>query len=145
MTFYENVKSILLNKIEDMAQTPWLFANNPHVDFTRKRKMDFETLIRSVISMESGSVKHELLKFFDFDHDTLSPSAFHQQRRKLLPEAFPYLFRQFTSPELFTVPQTRSKKRCFRGIRSTIVQSDQSPPIFGHGDAQKRAQQARKR
>jgi len=96
MTFYENVKSILLSKIEDMAQTPWLFANNPHVDFTRKRKMDFETLIRSIISMESGSVKHELLKFFAFDHDTLSPSAFHQQRRKLLPEAFPHLFREFT-------------------------------------------------
>ena len=97
MTFYESVKSILLCKISEMAQTPWLFANNPNVDFTRKRKMDFEALIRSLISMESGSVKHELLKLFDFSPDTLSSSAYHQQRRKLLPEALPHLFQQFTS------------------------------------------------
>ena len=97
MTFYENVKLILLSKIKEMALTPWLFANNPMIDFTRKRKMDFEMLIRSLISMESGSLKHELLKLFDFSPDTLSPSAYHQQRCKLLPEALPHLFRQFTS------------------------------------------------
>jgi hypothetical protein len=109
MKFFENVKSILLEKIKDMAQTPWLFANNPRVDFSRKRKMDFETLIRSLISMESGSLKHELLKFFDFKPDTLSQSAYHQQRCKLLPEALPHLFRQFSSS--FPIELYRGKYR----------------------------------
>ena len=95
MTFYENVKSLLLRKIKDMANTPQIFANNPIADFTRKRKIDFENLIRSVISMEGGTVKHELLKYFDFDTDTLTPSAYYQQRCKIHPDTFPFLFRQF--------------------------------------------------
>jgi hypothetical protein len=97
MAFYENVKSVLLDKIKDMAQTPWIFANNPLADFKRKRKMDFENLLRSIISMESGTVKHELLKHFDYDPETLTPSAYYQQRCKLHPDAFPYLFKQFLS------------------------------------------------
>ena len=97
MTFYENVKSTLLRAINEMAQEPWLFANNPHIDFTRKRKMDFESLVRCVISMEGGTLRHELLKFHDFDPDTLSQSAYCQQRQKLAPETFPYLLKRFTS------------------------------------------------
>ena len=104
MTFYENVKATLLNIINEMAQVPALFAKNPDADFTRIRKMDFATLIRSIISMEGGSVKHELLKLFDFDPDTMTTSAFYQQRCKILPETFPFLAKQFLAsfqPKLY--------------------------------------------
>lgn len=97
MTYPEQVKSYLWDDIREMSQFPWLFANNPAADFSRHRKLDFENLLRFLVSMESGTTSHELLKYFDFSLDTLSSSAFYQQRQKLLIEAFPYLLRQFNS------------------------------------------------
>ena len=97
MTFPEQVKARLWGHISVMAENPGRFAINPDTDFTRKRKMDFESLLRSIISMEGGSVKHELYKFFDFDPDTLTPSAFYQQRCKIHPDTFPFLAKQFLS------------------------------------------------
>jgi len=97
MNFPEQVKARLWGDISVMAENPGRFAMNPDADFTRKRKMDFESLLRSIISMEGGSIKHELFKLFDFDPDTLTPSAFYQQRRKIHPDTFPFLAKQFLS------------------------------------------------
>ena len=47
--------------------------------------------------MESGSLKKELLDYFQFSVDTPSASAFCQQRNKLLLEAFQFLFYEFNS------------------------------------------------
>jgi len=91
MSYAKQVKEFLWNTISDMAENPWLFARNPNADFTRKRKLDFENLMRFLISMQSGTTGHELLKYFDYNTDTASVSAFYQQRRKLLTEAFQFL------------------------------------------------------
>jgi hypothetical protein len=80
-----------------MARTPWKFAKNPDTDFTRNRKLDFEDLLKFLISKESDNTANELLKFFDYDADTVSNSAFYQQRKKLLPDALPYLLHSFNS------------------------------------------------
>ena len=95
MAFFETVKSALWGIVQNMSKTTWRFAKNPDRDFKRRRKMDFENLVRMVISMEGGTVKHELLKYFDYDPNTMTPSAFYQQRCKLHPDTFPYLFKQF--------------------------------------------------
>ena len=97
MNYPSQVKTFLWDTISDMAENPWLFARNPNADFTRKRKLDFENLLRFIISMESGSTNHELLKYFDFAPDTISASAFYQQRKKLLLDAFYFLMHQFNS------------------------------------------------
>ena len=97
MNFPRHVKSLLWDDIHKMSENPWWFAKNPAADFSRKRKLDFENLIRFFISMESGTTNHELLKHFDYGVDTPSVSAFYQQRKKLIPEAFSYLLRQFNS------------------------------------------------
>lgn len=97
MTFAERVKNEMLSLIKETASTPWLFAENPGVDFSRKRKLDFETTIQCILSMESGSLQKELLDFFDFNSETPSASAFSQQRSKLLPETFEFLFHEFNS------------------------------------------------
>ena len=97
MTYPELVKSNLLGEINKMAEAPWRFAKNPDADFTRNRKLDFENLIRFLISKESDNTANELLKFFDYDVNTISNSAFYQQRKKLLPQALPYLNYQFNS------------------------------------------------
>lgn len=97
MTFANQVKNNLLQDISDMAQFPWLFSKNPETDFSRNRKIDFQSLLHFCICMEASSTRHELLKYFSYDPATPSNSAFHQQRSKLLPETFPFLFRQFNS------------------------------------------------
>jgi len=47
--------------------------------------------------MGSDTTNNELLKYFNYSTDTLSNSAFYQQRKKLLPDTFSYLLRQFNS------------------------------------------------
>ena len=83
MTNSEKIKQILLSEIEKMNQHREDFCRHPGTDFTRDRKISFDTLLHFQISMESGSVNHELLKYFNFDAGTPSLSAFYQQRAKL--------------------------------------------------------------
>ena len=80
-----------------MAACPGPFVRNPDSDFTRKRKLDFETTVRYLIAMESGSLKKELLEFFHYNLGTATASAFNQQREKILPEALEFLFREFSN------------------------------------------------
>ena len=46
--------------------------------------------------MEGNTLQNELLKYFNFDPNAPTKSAFIQQRAKVLPEAFEYLFFMFT-------------------------------------------------
>lgn len=103
MTFADQVKESLNHIISEMAQSPWLFSKNPISDFSRNRKMDFGSLLHFCISMETDSVRDELLKYFSFDPDTLTSSAFLQQCFKLLPETIPFLFHQFNALYPFTL------------------------------------------
>ena len=97
MIFAEHVKNKLSSLIHEMATASWLFSKNPEVDFSRNRKLDFVSTIQFLLSMESGSLKKELLDYFQFSVDTPSAPAFCQQRNKLLLEAFQFLFYEFNS------------------------------------------------
>ena len=97
MTNPEKIKQILLSEIGKMNQHREDFCNRPGVDFTRDRKITFDTLIHFQISMDSGSVNHELLKYFNFDAQTPSLSAFYQQRAKLSHDVFQKLFYNFNT------------------------------------------------
>lgn len=97
MNLSESVKQVLLEKIQEMAAQPEAFVRNPGRDFTRTRKLDFETIIRCLIAMESGSLKKELLELFHYHPDTATVSAFNQQRKKILPEALKFLFQEFNN------------------------------------------------
>lgn len=103
MTFANQVKNTLLQDISDMAKTPWLFSKHPETDFTRNRKINFQSLLHLCICMEGGTVRHELLKYFSYNPSALSNSAFQQQRSKLLAETFPFLFQQFNSHYPFSL------------------------------------------
>lgn len=109
MIFAEHVKTELLSLIKEMASVPWLFAKDSVINFSRKRKLDFETVVKCILSMESGSLKKELLEYFDFDSETPSASAFNQQRNKLIPETFEFLFHEFNSKF--------SEEKKYRGYR----------------------------
>ena len=95
MTFPETVKTTLWDIIDEMSFSISSFVNNPDKDFLRRRKLDFQKMMRLIISMESGSLNHELLKFFSYDPSAPTSSAFYQQRSKLSVSAFSYLLREF--------------------------------------------------
>lgn len=109
VSFAEKVKEVLLERIHEMSANAWLFVQNPESDFTRKRKLDFETMLQCLIAMESGSMQKELLEMFRFNPDTATVSAFYQQRRKILPEAWEFLLCDFN--KAFEVSKT------YRGYR----------------------------
>lgn len=95
--FADSIKGKLDTVLAEMHEYSWLFVNNPKKDFTRRRKLDFKEMLNILLSMGGNSLKLELMKYFSYDVETATCSAFVQQREKILPEALEYLFHRFTS------------------------------------------------
>ncbi len=98
--FIENITQSLETLVSDLAANPSPFLRNPSKDFSRNRKIDFKTFVG--ITMNSGgcTMSKELLDYFDFAVNTPTVSAYTQQRLKVLPEAFEYLFKTFTNKNI---------------------------------------------
>jgi hypothetical protein len=97
MSYPDKVKKILWDDIHMLSQTPELFSKKPERDFTRKRKLEFENLLKFQITMQTEATNDELLKFFNYSTQTASGSALSQQKDKLLPSVFSSLLTQFNS------------------------------------------------
>ena len=97
MQFSEEVKNTLWNLIDDMSLKSSEFTVNPQKDFTRKKKWDFATLMKFIISMESQSLKNELHKYFGYTTDCPSTASFNQRRSQIRADAFQTLFKSFTA------------------------------------------------
>ena len=91
------VKDALSSIISELSKTPWLFLRCPAKDFTRRRKLCFQDVVFLLLSMEAKSTTNELLDYFKCDANMPTPSALRQQRDKILPEAFEFIFREFAS------------------------------------------------
>ena len=73
----------------------------------------------------------ELLDFFDFNKNTPSVSAFTQQRSKVLPEAFEYLFKSFTDDNLPTTNNYHGYRLiACDGSNLTIATNQKDPETF---------------
>lgn len=99
------VKNALISTIEDMSRNVDAFVRQPGKDFSRKRIFDFSTMLKFILSMGSNTISTEIFRFFSYERFPTAP-AFIQQRTKILPEAFQYLFRTFHAiaapePKLF--------------------------------------------
>ncbi len=103
------VKENLSALIREMAASPELFVKNPGKDFTRNRKLSFETMAHILISMGGNSIFKELLETQGCDVNMATTSAFVQQREKILPIAFEFLFQEFT--------QTATNIKTYGGYR----------------------------
>lgn len=106
MKFSEEVKTTLWSMIDQMSTNLSQFIVNPEKDFSRKKKWDFPTLMKFIISMEGQSLKNELHKYFGYTLECPSNSSFNQRRSQVKADAFKYLFNSFTSnynktPKLF--------------------------------------------
>ena len=98
--YINKVTSSLTKLISEISENPSLFVKNPKTDFTRNRKINFKKFIGITMNSGGGTMSKELLDYFDFDVDTPSVSAYTQQRSKVLPEAFEFLFNSFTQENM---------------------------------------------
>ena len=90
------VKRLLDEKIQEMERNKDMFITSPEKYFSRRRKLDFTSVISILLNMSGGSIASNLMDYFKFDPASATASAFVQQRSKLKPEAMEYLFRHFS-------------------------------------------------
>jgi len=121
------IKNKLLSLISEMDHYKWLFVRNPESDFSRVKKWSFSEIMRFIISMEGNSVQNELYKYFEFRNETPTNSSFNQRRAKILPEAFEFLFREFTDSVV--------RPKFYRGYR--LLACDGSDLCIAHNPEDK--------
>ena len=109
--FIHDLKQTLDNCISDLDGIHDLFCTHPGADFSRSRKITIPVLCNVLIQMQGKSLPNEILDFWDHSLDSPTSSAFIQQREKLLPEAFGFLFRMFCDR---TMPY---QDRLYKGYR----------------------------
>lgn len=92
-----DIKNSLLSIINKQKQNLSEYVTNPQKDFSRNRKIPYEKMILSLLTLEGNSLTNELLRQFGCGLNTATAAAFVQQRKKILPEAFESLFHDFIS------------------------------------------------
>ncbi len=92
----QEAKALLQEAIHSLAYCKWFFTHNPQSDFSRKRKLSFEQMIRALLCMRGDSLTNEMMDIFGIHEDLATSSAFVQRRSKILPEALESLFNLFT-------------------------------------------------
>ena len=90
------LKRKLLDTIYQMREELPKYTADPKRDFTRNRKLPFETLCKAILSMSGQSLNVELQQQFHYDPTAATTSACVQQRGKRLPAAFEEILRRFT-------------------------------------------------
>lgn len=93
--FLSELKTALNECIDELDEIHFMFCKNPESDFTRNRKLSFRNYIQLMLQMQSKSVSNEILDFYEHSLQAPSKSAFTQQRYKLQPEGWNFLFHSF--------------------------------------------------
>ena len=100
----KHIKDVLLSEIHAVAVKSEEYCYNSQRDFSRKRKLSFECILKNIIGMGSKSLTNEMIDFFKASSEMPSASAFVQKRAKIKPEAFKAVFDGFAKKILKTSP-----------------------------------------
>ena len=120
-------REALNNCIEELDQVKDLYLRNPGINFTRDRKITFETFVRCCIQMEGSTLQNELLKYFTYNEETPTKSAFIQQRAKVLPEAFEFLFFSFVQKVSGFLPLKTFRERRVIAVDGSDINTPYNP------------------
>ena len=113
MNTFKHLRNVLELQIKMMNNSRSLFVEHPEVDFTRDRKLTFDKTVKSLLSLEAGALKDELLKIHDYALDTPTASAYIQARDKIKVDAFQHLFNEFNN--------RTHKNKLYKGYRLLAV------------------------
>lgn len=128
-TYANTIKNHLYDSISELDTISSLFLQNPGKDFTRIRKLDFRTMVEILLTMGGQNLKLEIMNYFSFGVNTPTASAFVQQRHKILPDAFNYLFHDFTKKAM-------SFSRTFNGYRLLAVDGSNLSIFYNPDDTE---------
>lgn len=103
----QQIKQILLSEIHEVSVNYEKYCNDPSRDFSRKRKLPFELMLKNIIGMGSKSITNELIDIFQASGEMPSASAFVQQRTKIKPEALKAVFDRFMGKVLISTDKMR--------------------------------------
>lgn len=109
----KRTKAILNSSIQQTCNNKSCYVFNSKTDFTRKRKVSFEDVLRIILSFGSKTLGAELDNYFDW-HRPFTKSAFIQQRDKIKYSAFKNIFSLFTKEAL-------KKPKTYKGYRLLAV------------------------
>ena len=109
----KQIRKKLKSCIAEISDHPEAFAKNPGKDFTRQRKLPFDQTVKAILSMTGKSLRGELMDYFNLDLSMPTVPAFVQQRNKINPYAFEYLFHIFT--------KSIDEQRLLKGYRLLAV------------------------
>ena len=93
--FLKSLRKTLENCIHELDSIHSLFVQNPNADFTRNRKITFSDTCWFLIGLQGKSMPNEVLDFFEHSVSAPTSSAFIQQRKKILTQAWEFLFHSF--------------------------------------------------
>lgn len=89
------IRKALDDSIRSVCSDPSIYARSPQRDFSRTRKLPLDRLVRFILSSHTESIPKELLRFFNYDVNAPTASAFVQQRQKLKSNIFDDLLQLF--------------------------------------------------
>ena len=98
----KRMKDVLLSEIRAVTAKSEEYCYDPQRDFSRKRKLSFESMLKIIIGMGSKSLTNEMIDFFQASSEMPSTSAFVQKRAKMKPEALKAVFYVFTKKIMAT-------------------------------------------
>ena len=96
----DQVLNALLGSIQVLAQNRAEYCVHPESDFTRPCRLDFSTVVKTILCFGSSTVRGELSETFGTlnpDADLPTKNAFIMRRQLIRPEAFQFLFSTFMS------------------------------------------------
>ena len=91
------LRTIFHNAIQATCKIAPYCCNDPTRDFTRKRLLPFELVLKQVLAFQNSALQEELFKLFENQKIVPTKSALIQQRNKIKPEAFEFLYHTFMS------------------------------------------------
>lgn len=91
----EAMKAILLSAISHIVNNSDQFVVQPGKDFTRLRKISLKDLLIMILTMEAGTIRDEIYRFFGRNADAPTNSSFYKQRQKLKVTAFQAILQEF--------------------------------------------------
>ena len=97
MNQIKRIKAALNKCIKTVCQSPREYCRNPEKDFTRRKKLPMDKVIKTVLGFSSKSLNNEIIDAFSGETKIPSASAFVQQRSKILSSAFEDIFKQFAN------------------------------------------------
>ena len=76
MNQIKRIKAAIIKSIKTVCQSPSQYCRNPEKDFTRRKKLSMDKVIKTVLGFSSKSLNNEIIDVFSGDNEMPSASAF---------------------------------------------------------------------